>query len=208
MSIFDFYQTFAKDADLADEAEEADLARPARRARELLKLRPEHATAPDINVGVRFLFHLAHALKTLTPPGDERVDADPCVVVDLPLDCSRLLHMFPPCIVGETSDAHKALWAEPDTHTYDEDTFVHHLNRNFILAHSAHAAFPSAITLQVSCPLCTCYSKIVEDMGQAVATIEEYTKQMAMFCCPHCGLQFSCLNPSIEVGFGGIRRKD
>ena len=211
MSIFEFYRSFIKDADLADEAEERAVLKraiPAQSARDFLKLSPEHKTAPDINVGVRFLFHLAHALKTLTPPGVTRVDADPCVAVDLPLDWGRLLHMFPPSIVDEPSDAHKAIWAEPETRTYDELTFVYNLNRCFNLAQGVHAAFPGVATLQVACPLCKCYSKVVDDMGEAVVSIEAYTKLMAKFCCPHCGLWFSCLNPSVEPGFGGIRRKE
>ena len=77
MSIFDFYQSFTKDADLAEEAEDLTVlgltvlqrVMPAKSARSFLKLWPEHKTAPDINVGVRFLFHLSHALKTLSPPG-------------------------------------------------------------------------------------------------------------------------------------------
>lgn len=210
MSIFDFYQSFTKDADLAEEAEEREVlerAMPANSARSFLKLSPEHVITPNINVGVRFLFHLAHALKTLTPPGIQRVDADPCVAVDMPLDWSRLLHMFPPTVVEDPSNAHKAIWADPETGTYDQMEFVCHLNRYFHVAQGAHTAFPGVATMLVKCPLCECHSKVVEDMGEVVASVEAYAKTMAKFCCPHCGLWFSCLNPGVKLAFGGISRK-
>lgn len=210
MSIFDFYKSFARDAKLAEEAEEREVperAMPANRACRFLKLSPEHVITPNINVGVRFLFHLSHALKTLTPPGIERVHADPCVAVDLPLDWGRLLHMFPPSVVNDPSDEHKAIWADPETGTYDDQEFVGHLNCHFHVALGAHTAFPGIVTMQVKCLLCESYSKVVEDMGAAVASIEVYAKAMAKFCCPHCGLWFSCLNPSVQIAFGGIRRR-
>ena len=216
MSIFDFYQSFTKDADLAEETEDLTVlgltvlqrVMPAKSARSFLKLWPEHKTAPDINVGVRFLFHLAHALKTLTPPGVKRVEEDPCVVVNLPLDWSGLVHMFPPSVVEDPSETHKAAWANRETGTYNEMEFVSTLNATFHIVEAAHAAFPGVATLQVRCPLCECHSKIVEDMGEAVASVEAYTKTMAAFCCPRCGLFFSCLNPNIEVGVGGIKRRE
>ena len=211
MSIFEFYQQFTKDANLAEQAEDREVlehAMPANRARSLLKLSPEHVIAPDVNVGVRFLFHLAHALKTLTPAGIDRVDADPCVAVNLPLDWSRLFHMFPPSVVEDPSDTHKAIWADPETGTYNQLAFFCNLESYFNVAQAAHASFPGAVTLQVKCPLCECHSKVAEDMGEAVASVEAYTKSMATFCCSHCGLWMSCLHPSVEVGFGGIVRKE
>ena len=214
MSIFDFYASFTKDADLWQKDDCGDLntravkrAAPAAYARENLQLWPEFKTEPPINVGVRFLFHLAHALKTLPRPGPGRTDEDPCVSVEMPLDCGRLLHMFPPTLVSDPSDAHKAAWAEPETGTYDEETFTVNLNRNFNLSSCMHAAFPSA-TLLVICPACNWNSKLTENMGEVVASIEAYTKTLATFCCPHCGLRFSCLNPSVGTAFGGVGMKN
>ncbi len=214
MSVFALYTTFTKDADLGQKDDWGDLntravkrAAPAAFARENLQLWPEFKTEPPINVGVRFLFHLAHALKTLPRPGPRRTDEDPCVSVEMPLDCSRLLHMFPPTLVSDPSDAHKAVWAEPETGTYNEETFISNLNRNFNLSQCMHAAF-AAVTLLVICPACNCNSKLAENMGEAVASIEAYSKTLATFCCPHCGLWFSCLNPSVNTAFGGIRHKD
>ena len=214
MSVFDFYASFTRDADQSEKDDWMGIDRqvlrriaPAAYARENLQLRPEFKTKPHINVGVRFLFHLAHALKTLPRPGPVRMDEDPCVSVEMPLDCGQLLHMFPPTLVSNPSDAHKAVWADPKTGTYDKVAFMCNLNRDFNLSQCVHIAFPTA-TLIVICPACNCDSKLTENMGEAVASIEAYSKTLAKFCCPHCGLWFSCLNPSVKNAFGGIRRKD
>ena len=214
MSVFDFYASFTRDADLGQKDDWAGIdtrvlkrAAPAAFARRNLQLWPEFKTEPPINVGVRFLFHLAHALKTLTRPGPRRMDEDPCVSVEMPLDCGQLLHMFPPTIVNDPSDAHKAVWAEPKTGTYDKETFICNLNRDFNLSQCMHTAFPAA-TLLVICPACNCNSKLTENMGEAVASIGAYSKTLARFRCPHCGLWVSALNPSVNTAFGGVGKKD
>ena len=212
MSIFDFYKSFVDDASKSPDdanARVATRATLALRARECLHLSSEFNTAPHVNVGVRFLFHLAHALKTLTPPGPARVDDDPQMVVDLPLDCARLLHMIPPHLLDAPTKKHEAVWADPERGKYDTEWFFANLERNFSWTKAAATAFPF-VTLGVRCPACKCDSDLVGS-GNAIAATETnttYINAMAKFFCSHCGLGMSCLNPHADVLISGLERKE
>ena len=207
MSIFEFYETFVKDAAAAADVDaNAKRTELAARARECLRLAPECKTAPHINVGVRFLFHLSHALKTLSPPGPMRVDDDPCGVVDMPLECSRLLHMIPPHVVEKPTKKHKVLWADPEHGKYSKQWFYASLERNFNWTKAVAEVAGNCFTLGVRCPACKCDSDIA-GRGDAVAAMETqvtYLQTMVKHFCPHCGLGISCLNPKVEILFGGL----
>jgi len=213
MSIFDFYKDFVNDASNSPEDTDARVALRATlaaRARDCLHLSPECKTIPHVNVGVRFLFHLSHALKTLTPPGPVRADDDPQMVVDLPLDCARLWHMIPPNLHDKPIKKHKAQWAAAKVGKYDEQSFLASLQRDFNMTQAAAIAFPNALSLKVRCPACKCYSNVAAP-GDAIAatrTKESYLATMAKVFCPHCGLGMSCLNPQVEILFGGIKRRE
>ena len=213
MSIFDFYKSFVDDASKSPDDADARVATKAAlavRARECLHLSPEFKTAPHINVGVRFLFHLSHALKTLTPPGPERVDDDPQMVVDMPLDCARLLHMIPPHLHDKPTKKHKTLWADPERGKYNAQWFFVSLERNFKWTQAAATVASNAFTLGVRCPACKCDSDVA-GRGDAIAAMEtqmSYLKTMAKFSCPHCGLGISCLNPNVEILFGGLAPRE
>lgn len=205
MSIFDFYKSFVNDADTRVDKRGA----LAVRARECLHLSPEFKTTPHVNVGVRFLFHLSHALKTLTPPGPARVDDDPQMVVDMPLDCSHLLHMIPPHMYDDPTKTHEAMWADPE-HVYEYSTewFFDSIDRNFNLTSAMARAFPDALTLGVRCVACKCDSSVV-CRGDAIAATETqiaYIQKMVKFFCPQCGFGMSCLNPNVELLYSGVKR--
>ena len=216
MSVFDFYKSFVKDASKVQTAADIN-ARVSQReafaglARECLNLSPEHKTAPHINVGVRFLFHLSHALKTLSPPGPTRVDeADPCVVVEMPLIPDKLLYLIPPHMCSRPTKKHKALWADPERGKYDEKWFFVTLERNFNWTKAVAAVAGDCFTLGVRCPACMCDSDIA-GRGDAVAAMETqvtYLRRMAKHFCPHCGIGISCINPKVEILFGGIRPRE
>lgn len=213
MSIFDFYKSFVDDASKSPDDADARVATRATlalRARECLHLSPEFKTAPHVNVGVRFLFHLAHALKTLTPPGPMRVDADPQMVVDMPLNCARLLHMIPPHLHDKPTKKHKTLWADPERGKYNAQWFFVSLERNFKWTQAVATVASDAFTLGVRCPACKCDSDVA-GRGDAIAAMEtqsSYLKTMAKFSCPHCGLGISCLNPNVEILFGGLEMRE
>ena len=213
MSIFDFYKTFVEDASKSpDDADErvATRAALAVRARECLRLSPEFKTVPHVNVGVRFLFHLAHALKTLTPPGPARVDDDPQMVVDMPLDCARLFHMIPPHLHDIPTKKHEALWADPRRGEYCPQWFFVSLETNFNVTKAAATVASDAFTLGVRCPACECDSDVA-GRGDAMAAMEtqvSYLQTMARFFCSHCGLGMSCLNPRVEILIGGLAPRE
>lgn len=209
MSVFDFYESFARDA--AKPPQDADgrvnkKAELAARARECLHLSPEFKIAPHINVGVRFLFHLSHALKTLTPPELTRVDDDPCVVVDMPLIPDNLLYMIPPHMARKPTKRHKALWDDSEYGKYTQQRFFASLERNYKWTKAVAEVAGNVFTIGVRCPACKCDSDIVGrgDARAAMETQVTYLKAMVKFSCPHCGLGISCINPKVEILFGGL----
>ena len=213
MSIFDFYKSFVDDASKSPDDADARVATRAAlavRARECLHLSPEFKTVPHVNVGVRFLFHLAHALKTLTPPGPARVDDDPQMVVDMPLDCARLFHMIPPHLHDIPTKKHEALWADPRRGEYCPQWFFVSLETNFNVTKAAATVASDAFTLGVRCPACECDSDVA-GRGDAMAAMEtqvSYLQTMARFFCSHCGLGMSCLNPRVEILIGGLAPRE
>ena len=60
----------------------------------------------------------------------------------------------------------------------------------------------------VLCPSCKCASHITNDIAEDTSSLGTYTNKMSRFCCSHCGLYFSCLNPNAEVFFDGIKKKE
>lgn len=210
MSLFEFYKAFEKHASMSDEGGWTDLKKEitelAMRARHFLKLSPNDKTVPDINVGVRFLFHLSHALKTLETVSYKFNKDDPCVVVNMPLDAGRLSYIVPPCLLAEPSEDHKALWIDQKSGEYNGETFMNDLINEFMTTSALAEAFPR-IKLGVICPSCKCKSRITDDIAELTESKETYTVKMSRFNCRHCGLQFSCLNPNVQVFFIGIRER-
>ena len=214
MSIFDFYKSFVDDASESPDDADARVATRAAlavRARECLHLSPDFKTVPHVNVGVRFLFHLAHALKTLTPPGPARVDDDPQMVVELPLDCADLLHMIPPHMLDKPPEKHEALWADPGRGEYCSQWFFVSLETNINLTKAMATVASDAFVLGVRCPACRCDSNVAGRGDASIAALETtttYIDTMAKFFCSHCGLGMSCLNPNVEILIGGLPRRE
>lgn len=205
LSVYDFYKDFKRctfrNSDAGGNSKEA----LATRARDLLNIFPDYKTVPDINVGVRFLFHLSHALKKLTPAEYTSDDTDPCTVVDMPLDPRRLSHIALPCFFVDPSDDHKAMWADPQSGEYNPENVISKLSEQYQVVRAMASNFPECVKLGVLCPSCKCDSLITENMQELTESIDTYAEMMTLFCCPHCGLQISCHNPNIKVFFKGVR---
>ena len=207
--LFDVYTKFEQTASKGargglngDEKRNVELAM---RARYLLNLSPNFKTVPDINVGVRFFCHLSHALKTVTGLYKFN-DQDPCTVINLPLDVTRLSHLVPPCFYTDPSEEHKKMWCVSTTEEYEREKFIHKLDEDFKWNQALGEAFPG-VKMGVLCPSCKCASHITNDIAEVTSSLGTYTNKMSRFCCSHCGLYFSCLNPNAEVFFDGIKEK-
>ena len=215
MSVFDFYKSFAKDASKVQVADDINPSVSQREAfaglaRECLNISPEHKTAPHINVGVRFLFHLSHALKTLSPPGPTRVDVDPCMVVNMPLIPDNLKYLIPPHMVQKPTKRHKALWDDPEYGKYTKDRFYASLQHNYDWTKATAQVAGDYFTIGVRCPACKCDSDIA-GRGAALAAMESqvtYLRAMIKHFCPHCGLGISGINPKAVILFGGLRPRE
>lgn len=207
LSVYDFYKDFKRCTFRMASSDAVGNSKVALaiRARDLLNISPDYKTVPDINVGVRFLFHLSHALKKLTPAQYTSDDTDPCTVVDMPLDARSLSHIALPCFFVQPSEHHKKMWADPQNGEYNAEKLITKLSEQYQVARGMATNFPECVKLGVLCPSCKCDSHITENMQEMTESIDAYADMMTLFCCPHCGVQISCHNPNIKVFFKGVR---
>ena len=101
---------------------------------------------------------------------------------------------------------HKALWDDSEYGKYTQQRFFASLERNYKWTKAVAEVAGNVFTIGVRCPACKCDSDIVGrgDARAAMETQVTYLKAMVKFSCPHCGLGISCINPKVEILFGGL----